>query len=179
MRIPPKDLFHFVFAACLAIHFTFSDSFEESRPYRPVKVFKVDKKVVYGVDSAEIYLLIEPRFAISKCLLELSSSHPNDLSIEAKDGATSTVRIQAILADNVPLRFVHRVLKTGEFSIGAISLSLKFGYPTEEVRGWIDSNTFRYADKRRRDQLMQSLPKQGSEAEETVGVFVYGRKFLK
>lgn len=171
--------FIFLVAGICLIASLGASSFEGARPYQSVSVFKVEKRVVYAIDAAEIYFSVQSRFAIPRCSLELSSSHPAQLSMESERATTSIIKFDTILPKDAPARFVYKVLKRGEFSMASISLRINFEYPNEEIGNWIEKNSFRYPDSERRNQLIQSLPESGSQVTETEGIFIYGRKFLK
>lgn len=173
-----KDFWVFLLVLLVFHDSQFASNPEDLKVYQPPGIFKIEKKIIYGINDAEIYFSIEPRFKLSHCQIDLSSSHPDSMLIESEIGSMTTTNFDVQLPEKGSLRFLYRVHKVQNFSLASLTLKLRFKYPSEEVRNWIGENTNQYKDPKQRKYLMENLKPEGELHEEIQGIFLYGRRFL-
>jgi hypothetical protein len=141
-------------------------------------IIQKEKKLIYGKDTADLYLSFNPIFPVSEVRVTLHSSH-SGLQIQSQKNRVSSTTYSIILRPGNPYKLRHRVYKTSPFSLASLTITLDFDFPHNSLEKWIlQRSATLYRSPVARAKLLEKLRKISNPHREVLGVFVYGKQFL-
>ena len=148
--------------------------------YSIPSVFDKQREVIYGDDEAEIYFSLTPNFSVDQLFLTLSSSHPQSLLIKS-EGKLLPVTSQYVFTQRDSISKIRfKVSRVRQFSMASILVKVEFEFPKQEIIDWVlKDRKKRYVIPEAREELIQRIKSMPELAEETIGIFLYRKRFLK
>ena len=143
-------------------------------------VFDKQREVIYGDDEADIYFSLMPNFSVDQLFLTLTSSHPKRLLIKS-EGKLLPATSQYIFTQRDSISKIRfKVSRVRQFSMASIVVKIEFEFPKVEVIEWVlEDRKKRYVIPEAREELIQRIKSMPELAEETIGIFLYRKRFLR
>ncbi len=151
----------------------------EKMSYGFPAIVKMERKVIYARDTADIYISLTAIIPVSELKVTLKSSH-SGLQLQSQGKEIPETSYSLLLEPGTPYKLRHRIHKSSSFTLASISLSLEYDFDPKDLKHWVlQRSKLRYKNPLARKKLLEELKAIHLPYEQVTGVFLYGSRFLQ